>query len=505
MLRLSPKLRGQSFKLLVVVFLLNVILSITVLWHSSPTPGENSRSSVQDSRLLLSLEYTGDTAQESHTVPDTPEIDSEHKQVINREVLHFQVSKDSDVINIDTSQGVFDKFRKFRSHMFSMVGESWSFLSLSRSLCLGAQTSVDRLYELVELVSNWGGPMSIAVFVPGVELAVGVRYIQYLRYCNQDIRNQVSFHLTHPVDHQGVLHHPDLQEPLGNMDCKQPKLVLKHLLSVRSKEMLGWRESYPYPQNLLRNLAKNGCQTNYTYIPDIDMVPTPGMDLQLETFIKKQEEMNNCTKCAYVIPTYEISSNSTHLPRNKTELLQFVKSKQARQFHQALYSINQKSSNLQKWEKIPEAEELDIAYKVEKYIFKYEPLYIARGDTPAFDERFIGFGMTRNTQVYEMYVAGYTFYVLNNAFTNHWGFQSLKTRPEWRARQQEKNNARFDEFAKEVSAHYSADPYNMLDQLKKMNLKHLKVAYGGNKKNKTVIKKEENKVLVEDIKKIVPK
>ena len=36
--------------------------------------------------------------------------------------------------------------------MFSMVGESWSFLSMSRSLCLGAQTSVDRLYELVELV-----------------------------------------------------------------------------------------------------------------------------------------------------------------------------------------------------------------------------------------------------------------------------------------------------------------------------------------------------------------
>ena len=27
----------------------------------------------------------------------------------------------------------------------------------------------------------------------------------------------------------------------------------------------------------------------------------------------------------------------------------------------------------------------------------------------------------------------------------------------------------------QVSAHYSADPYNMLDQLKKMNLKHVKV------------------------------
>ena len=398
---LLPKPRSQTLKLIVIVLLLNLLLSFTVVWYST-TPAENSRSWVQDSRLLLSLEYTGDTGQESettHTVPDTPHTDSKHRKVINSEVLDKEVPKNSDVTNIDTSQGVFDKSRKFRSHMFSMVGRSWSSLSLSRSLCLGAQTSVDRLYELVELVSNWSGPMSIAVFVPGVELAVGVRYIQYLRDCNQDIRNQVSFHLTYPVDHQGVPHHPDLQEVVDNMDCKQPKQVLKYLLNVRNKEMLGWRESYPYPQNLLRNLAKNGCQTNYTYIPDIDMVPTPGMDLQLETFIKKQEEMNNCTKCAYVIPTYEITSNSTHLPSNKTELLQFVKNKQARQFHQALYSINQKSSNLKKWEKIPEAEELDIAYKVEKYIFKYEPLYIARGDTPAFDERFIGFGMTRNTQV----------------------------------------------------------------------------------------------------------
>ena len=34
----------------------------------------------------------------------------------------------------------------------------------------------------------------------------------------------------------------------------------------------------------------------------------------------------------------------------------------------------------------------------------------------------------------------------------------------------------------QVSAHYSADPYKMLDQLKKMNLKHKKVAYGTTKK-----------------------
>ena len=42
-----------------------------------------------------------------------------------------------------------------------------------------------------------------------------------------------------------------------------------------------------------------------------------------------------------------------------------------------------------------------------------------------------------------------------------------------------------------MSAHYNADPYKMLDQLKKMNLKHIKVAYGATKKKNSVIKKEE--------------
>ena len=53
-------------------------------------------------------------------------------------------------------------------------------------------------------------------------------------------------------------------------------------------------------------------------------------------------------------------------------------------------------------------------------------------------------------QVYEMYVAGYSFYLLNNIFTSHWGFQNFSSRPPWRARQMEANNAKFDEFAKEV-------------------------------------------------------
>ena len=77
-----------------------------------------------------------------------------------------------------------------------------------------------------------------------------------------------------------------------------------------------------------------------------------------------------------------------------------------------------------------------------------------------------------------MYVANYSFYVLDNAFASHWGFQTLSERPEWRAMQQTKNNHKFDDFAKEISARYARDPYDMLNKLKQLNYKHTRIAYG---------------------------
>ena len=403
----------RCLELAFLVTVLNLVLSFAVVqWYSSSSSSSllsssssDSRvspQSSQDSRLLLSVEYP-DPSNPSQTSQTSPVSSSGSSSASVSSSPAPASSGLSPELRLDLSQGVFDQARLFRSHMFSLTGSQWAELSTSRLVCLGAQTSVDRLYELTELITNWSGPMSISVFVPDIELGIGLKYIQYLRSCYPAIEKQVSFHLTYPADHPG-LQDVSFDELVGKLDCKQPKQVMKYLLEKRDEEMMGWRPSYPYPQNLLRNLAKKGCQTNYTYIPDIDMVPTPGMDLKLETFLLKDQERNNCTHCAFVIPTYEISLNASHLPQSKAELLDFLKEKQARQFHQALYSINQKSSNLLRWEKLAETPELEVAYKVEKYIFKYEPLYVSRGDTPPFDERFIGFGMTRNTQVIGWYL-----------------------------------------------------------------------------------------------------
>ena len=62
-----------------------------------------------------------------------------------------------------------------------------------------------------------------------------------------------------------------------------------HIMIYKNFKNLPLLHFFCLLQNLLRNAAKSGCQTNYTYIPDIDMVPNPAMDLQLEEFLATPE------------------------------------------------------------------------------------------------------------------------------------------------------------------------------------------------------------------------
>jgi len=96
----------------------------------------------------------------------------------------------------------------------------------------------------------------------------------------------------------------------------------------------------------MRNTAKNGCQTNYTLTPDIDMVPNVGLDVQLDAFLDRVENCDEsydayesddcdmCDKCAFVVPVYEIADDDAgRFPANKTELLDYIRANKAREFH----------------------------------------------------------------------------------------------------------------------------------------------------------------------------
>ena len=86
----------------------------------------------------------------------------------------------------------------------------------------------------------------------------------------------------------------------------------------------------------MRNLARKGSQTNYVFLTDIDIMPSPGLAQNLSRFLNTTE----CSKCAYVITPYELKSNST-FPTSKIELKTLIHNKEARLFHQKVFAPNQ--------------------------------------------------------------------------------------------------------------------------------------------------------------------
>ena len=179
--RAMVRTAGPWLALAATVSLLNLLVSVTVVtWRSSAPPPDTP------TRLLLSVEYPD---QDTSTTTTEPPPEGEEEEV-----------------RLELAQGVHDKSRMFKSHMFAVSGSAWAQLSAQRLVCLATQTSLDRLDEVVEAAAAWGGPLSVAVFGPAAELALALAYIRYLRSCHPGIRSQVSFHLVYPVAHPGLLH-----------------------------------------------------------------------------------------------------------------------------------------------------------------------------------------------------------------------------------------------------------------------------------------------------------
>ena len=65
-----------------------------------------------------------------------------------------------------------------------------------------------------------------------------------------------------------------------------------------------------------------------------------------------------------------------------------------------------------------------------------------------------------------MFLKGYRFYLLDNAFNIHWGFQSSATHPLWRRNQIGTNIAKFHQFANELFFRYgNNDPCRIVSRL----------------------------------------
>ncbi|GAB1865466.1 Beta-1,4-glucuronyltransferase 1 [Camponotus japonicus] len=376
-------------------------------------------------------------------------------------------SPDSNSLQLDIKLGRWDARRIFRTFDSVLVGSKFTELSQTYRVCLATQTSVEKLHSLVQVALHWTGPMSVALYAAGdEEFEVLQRYLVYLRKCYESIRERVIFSLAvprmrPPKKQPRVFELPDI------IDCAKPEATLNELASHISSEQTNWRIRNVYPQNHMRNLARKNCQTDYVFLTDVDIIPSFNLSVALDEFLRS----DNCDKCAYVIPTYELDTRM-RFPQNKTELIRLARKGLARPFHQKVFIHNQFATNFTRWlqdvspnHKYHEnvrTGKVYVSHDVTNFEFLYEPFYVAKDIAPSHDERFMGYGYTRNTQVYEMYVTGYQFKVLSPVFTGHWGLQTRKSRPAWRERQNSANRKQFETFKKEVFARYMRDPLKMM-------------------------------------------
>ncbi|XP_037806963.1 beta-1,4-glucuronyltransferase 1 [Lucilia sericata] len=367
--------------------------------------------------------------------------------------------------NVALNLGRWDNQRVYKLFDFALIGDTYEESSLSGLVCLATQTSVERLLSVAEVAKKWLGPISVAVFVSGSEeFTILKHYVTYLRLCFDFVRTNVTFHLAFPHDRKPKHETADSYKLLQMFDCRNPQKTLHSMLQMRSTETIRWRSRNLYPQNHLRNFARKGCQTKYVFLTDVDIVPSNNIVPLLNEFLATARCATGL--CAYVIPTLEIDDR-VRFPSSKTELLRLVKRGLARPFHEKVFIYNQYATNFSSWLANSHTDDqlIAISHQVTNYEFFYEPFYVALDNVPPHDERFVGYGFTRNSQVYEMYVSGYSFYVLTPVFTCHWGLQKKNARPSWREQQNTFNSKRFEIFKKEIFARYKK-PLHSYDQKK---------------------------------------
>lgn len=326
----------------------------------------------------------------------------------------------------------------------------------AKDVTLVSQCSPDNLHHIEGLMKAWKGPISIAVFSPDRDAVSAMFGIQILRKCNADIRRHVTFHIMYPSSHP-----PRFDETVDDFTEEECSIAMGHLKESEGKNYA--RGELPYPQNSLRNIARVKIKTDLFYLVDIDTVPSNDLRYQFTKFAKKRGLLDQTRFEAFITPAFEIRSHH-NLPASKDNVIRLIDAGEMRPFHYDTCPYCHKPTEFDHWYGYRGSDELEDAFEVE-YSNSFEPFYLANTHAaPLHDERFKAYGFDRISQICEMHVKGFTFYVLNNAFITHKGFKFKKNFHETKDYENKKNSKIYEKYFKpELKVKYKASERECLE------------------------------------------
>ena len=222
----------------------------------------------------------------------------------------------------------------------------------------------DRLSMIERSLTNWNGPVSLAIQVTETQVKEVVNLISNSKVLSE--RRNISYHLL-------------------------------------------FRIGPSYPINALRELAQKYVSTPYVFDSDIDFVYSYDMYTTIKQNLKKISDLN---KIAVVLPSFETDTVDFKIPHTKKEVVELMGKNKMRQFHAKEYFTGQGQTNYKRWKTANEP------YYIQ-WKSMYEPYTLVKSSVVPFDRRFVARFHDKGSRNTELHMAGFKFLVLHNIFMVH--------------------------------------------------------------------------------------
>ncbi|XP_042295417.1 beta-1,4-glucuronyltransferase 1 [Sceloporus undulatus] len=350
------------------------------------------------------------------------------------------------------SGGLLDASGQYRVYR-DMLRGSWDGRE-SPDVVLVTHTSLGNLHHAQRLAERWQGPVSVALFAPGLaEVRLATAMIYALAALCFPLRQLLRLHLVCHADQVATFSEMEDGGEFAHLQsCGDVFAKLARLGAGRRNYAMDVANAF-YPNNLLRNVARRAAGEHWMLVVDMDMVPSEGLR---EAFLALSKKPHQELPEVFVVPAFEIR-HTRRIPGTKTELLQLYQVGEIRPFYEELCARCQAPTNYSQWLNLPTGGPLHVAYEVE-WRDPWEPFYIGASSVPPYDERFKQYGFNRISQACELHVAGFRFSVLSNAFLVHKGFKVASEFHAQKDAENQRNKVLFRQFKQELKVRYPASP-----------------------------------------------
>lgn len=313
----------------------------------------------------------------------------------------------------------------------------------------------DHATDITRTSEFWQGPLSVALFIPTLaHVTTTLSLVAVFSRC-PDVIAKCTLHV---VVVEEIWRTPSVASTLarapstwttGSTDpARTHQECLKAVAGIATNIPIGanYVGEIAYPNNLLRNVAREHTHTNWSLVVDVDMVVAPPNLFQLWQDAGRRGDLKPGRRIAYVLPAFEYrrlnphdSTTTAHdsdLPQSREHIISMFNST-VRPFYFDPCFKCQRHSNYPEW-LYGEKSKSEFTYSV-PYRDPWEPFYISEtAITPAYDERFRQYGFNRISQICSTWMAGFDFHVVRMGFVLHIGW---KTNEHFHAKKQAEQSA----------------------------------------------------------------